>query len=126
MVLTAAVPLAGGGTLPSTSIAFFHLVGLAPTGVWAKGTTLKIDVTNNSDPSTESDTVTVTIPRNVTQDEIVQMLVDLIQAKNASGSTGIRAAISAAPDVFGPISLQRSGFTPTNQFILTAMTITAP
>ena len=128
MVLTAAVPLLGAAALPYTSIALFNLVPLVPTGVWAKGTTLKIDVTNNSNPSTASDTVTVTIPRNVTQDGIAQMLVDLIGTKKANGDTGIIAKVTTPglEATFGTIYLQHSGFTPANQFILTAITITAP
>tara|TARA_R110001632_G_scaffold86635_2_gene188904 strand:- start:128 stop:661 length:534 start_codon:yes stop_codon:yes gene_type:complete len=121
MVLTAAIPLYLGIPLPYTTIAALAWgVPLIPTGVWAQGTTLTFNVTNTRDPATESDTLTVTIPRNVTQDEIVNMLLDLI---NNSGSA-FRAGASGAL-----LFVNRLGFdNPSDSFgsTFTAITITAP
>ena len=120
MVLDAAIPLLAG-TLPFTTVqGLFWAVPLVPTGVWAKGTTLKFDATNTYSPATQTDTLTVTLPQNVTQDNIIQVLTTLI---NDSGSA-FRA--SSTGNLFLVTRLGFSNANDNSASIFTAITITAP
>ena len=120
MVLTAAIPLFANIPLPYTTVgALAWGIPLLPTGVWAQGTTLAFNVTNTRSPATESDTVTVTIPRNVTQDEIGAMLLDLINNSGSAFKAGASGAL---------LLVSRPGFdnpSDTSGCTFTAITITA-
>lgn len=116
MVLTAAIPItAPAGGLPATTVGFFASIAIAPTGVWAKGTTLTI--TAQSLDGSETQTVVITIPQNTAQDNISNLLLSLIN----DSDTAFNAFI-----LLGSFMLSNLTFTGSSQCKFTALTITAP
>jgi hypothetical protein len=122
MVLTAEIPLLNDLNIPfTTNNGLYSSIPLLPTGVWAQGTTLKFDVENTQPTPDQTDTLTVTIPYNVTQDNIVGTLLIII---NESESAFMANALGSL------LLVARTGFTnpsgDTTNCTFTAVTITAP
>lgn len=116
MVLTAAVPITTpAGGLPAATAGLFAAIAIAPTGVWAKGTTLTI--TAESLDGSETQTLVITIPQNTSQDNIANLLISLINGSN----TGFGMFPLA-----GSFILNNLTFTGGPQCKFTALTIAAP
>jgi hypothetical protein len=120
MVLTPAIPLYLFSLPYTTVVSLAWSVPLLPSGVWSQGTTLTFNVTNTRSPATESDTLTVTIPRNVTADKIPSVLAALINNSGTAFLAGSSGAI---------LLISRLGFdnpSDNTACIFTSITITTP